>query len=195
MAVGRQEGLGRSRGGRGEGLPVGSTGRPYPQTAALFLGAESRFILMMDKQATARSSTIFTLGVVKGQMKKRDGTFPAAKWNASLASKIKTKLMNNSSMFKVSLKQNNKALAVALSAEKENSRKLKNEKIFLKKEVEKLQLHNILLHQKLSCLNLQSFLPLSADPSSSSDDQFKSTCQSARSEELPVKLPLITTGM
>lgn len=60
--------------------------------------------------------------------------------------------LDNSSMFKISLKQNNKALAVALSVEKENSRKLKNEKIFLQKEVEKLQLHNILLHQKLNCL-------------------------------------------
>ncbi|XP_074452122.1 shugoshin 2 [Larus michahellis] len=123
-------------------------------------------------------------------------------------------------MFKVSLKQNNRALAVALSVEKENSRKLKNEKIFLQKEVEKLQLHNILLRRKLSCLNKtlieieaflnynlltaieisslsenrQSSLPLSAGPSSPTDDQFKSTCQSAGSVELPVKLPLIATA-
>lgn len=60
--------------------------------------------------------------------------------------------LDNSSMFKVSLKQNNKALAVALSVEKENSRKLKNEKIFLQKEIEKLQRHNILLRQKLTSL-------------------------------------------
>ncbi|XP_009581379.1 PREDICTED: shugoshin-like 2, partial [Fulmarus glacialis] len=179
-----------------------------------------RFILMMDKQATAKSSTIFTSDAVKAHMKKRDGTLQAAKRNASLASKIKTKLINNSSIFKVSLKQNNKALAVALSVEKENSRKLKNEKIFLQKKVEKLQLHNMLLHRKLNCLNktlieieaflnynllnaieisslsenLQSSLPLSAGPNSPTDDQFKSTCQSARSVELPVKLPLIATA-
>ncbi|PKU48281.1 shugoshin-like 2 [Limosa lapponica baueri] len=179
-----------------------------------------RFIVMMEKQATAKSSTIFISGAVKGHRKTRDGTFQGAKWNASLASKIKSKLINNSSMFKVSLKQNNRALAVALSVEKENSRKLKNEKIFLQKEVEKLQLHNILLRRKLCCLNktlieieaflnynlltaieisslsenLQSCLPLSAGPSSPAGDQFKGTCQSARSVELPVKLPLIATA-
>ncbi|XP_030341472.1 shugoshin 2 isoform X2 [Strigops habroptila] len=171
---------------------------------------------MMDKQANARSSVVFTSDAVKGHMKKRDGTLRAAKWNASLASKIKTKLINNSSLLKVSLKQNNKALAVALSVEKENSRKLKSEKIFLQKEVEKLQLHNILLRRKLSCLNttlieIEAFLNykllnaieisslsesylLSAGPSSPTDDQFKGTCRSARSVELPVKLPLIATA-
>ncbi|KAM6200384.1 shugoshin 2 [Sarcoramphus papa] len=185
-----------------------------------FLLTMYRFVLMMDKQATAKLSTIFTSDAVKGHMKKRDGTLQAAKRNASLASKIKTKLLNNSSMFKVSLKQNNKALAVALSVEKENSRKLKNEKIFLQKEVEKLQLHNILLRRKLNCLNktlteieaflndnlltaieisslsehLQNSLPLSPGPSSPTDNQFKSTCRSARSAELPVKLPLIATA-
>ncbi|XP_074685620.1 shugoshin 2 [Strix aluco] len=175
---------------------------------------------MMDKRVTAKPSTIFTSDAVKGHMKKKDGTSHAAKWNAALASKIRTKLINNSSMFKVSLKQNNKALAVALSVEKENSRKLKSEKIFLQKEVEKIQLHNILLRQKLNCLNktlkeieaflndnlltaieisslsenLQSPLPLAAGPSSPTDSQFESRCQSARSVELPVKLPLIATA-
>ncbi|XP_061233429.1 shugoshin 2 isoform X2 [Neopsephotus bourkii] len=175
-----------------------------------------RFIPMMDKKANAKSSIIFTSDAVKGHMKKRDGTLRAAKWNASLASKIKTKLINNSSVLKVSLKQNNKALAVALSVEKENSRKLKNENILLQKEVEKLQLHNILLRRKLSCLNttlieIEAFLNykllnaieisslsesylLSGCPSSPTDDQFKSTCRSARSLELPVKLPLIATA-
>ncbi|XP_074949926.1 shugoshin 2 [Phalacrocorax aristotelis] len=172
---------------------------------------------MMDKQAASKSSTIFTSDAVKVHLKKRDGTLQAAKRNASVASKIKTKLINNSSVFKVSLKQNNKALAVALSVEKENSRKLKNEKIFLQKEVEKLQLHNILLRQKLNSLNktlieieaflndnlltaieisspsenLQSSLPLPSGPSSPADDhQFKSACQFARSVELPMKPPL-----
>uniref|UniRef100_A0A8C6JZ87 Uncharacterized protein n=1 Tax=Melopsittacus undulatus TaxID=13146 RepID=A0A8C6JZ87_MELUD len=174
------------------------------------------FIPMMDRKTNAKSSFIFTSDAVKGHVKKRDGTLRAAKWNASLASKIKTKLINNSSVLKVSLKQNNKALAVALSVEKENSRKLKNENIFLQKEVEKLQLHNILLRRKLSCLNttlteIEAFLNykllnaiqisslsesylLSAGPSSPADDQFKGTCQCPRSLELPVKLPLIATA-
>lgn len=55
-----------------------------------------RFILMMDKKANAKSSIIFTSDVVKGHMKKRDGTLRAAKWNASLAAKIKTKLISKS---------------------------------------------------------------------------------------------------
>ncbi|XP_069716925.1 shugoshin 2 [Phaenicophaeus curvirostris] len=179
-----------------------------------------KFVLMMDKEAAAKLSTISTMDAVKGRMRKRDGTYQAAKRNAALASKIKTKLINNSSMFKVSLQQNNKALAVALSAEKENSRKLKNEIIFLQKEVDKLQLHNILFRQKLNYLNktlkdigaflnnkfltaieisslsenLQHAFLLSADPSNPAHDQFNNTHQPARPVELPVELPSVTTA-
>lgn len=50
----------------------------------------------MDKGATAKSSAVFTPNADKGWMKERHGALQAAKWNASLASKIKTKLMSKS---------------------------------------------------------------------------------------------------
>ncbi|KFV06767.1 hypothetical protein N340_11810, partial [Tauraco erythrolophus] len=63
-------------------------------------------------------------------------------------------------------------------------------------EIEAFLNDNLLTAIEISSLseNLQGSLLLSADPRSPADDQFKSTCQSARSVELPVKLPLIATA-
>ncbi|KFU84974.1 Shugoshin-like 2, partial [Chaetura pelagica] len=63
-------------------------------------------------------------------------------------------------------------------------------------EIEVFLNYNLLTAIEISSLpeNLQSCLPLSAGPSSPTDDQFKSTCQSARSVESPVKLPLTATA-
>ncbi|XP_039209571.1 shugoshin 2 [Crotalus tigris] len=99
-------------------------------------------------------SSLFTVGGMKKHvMEKKNRPLKVTKLNAFLAFKIKTKIINNSSLFKNSLKSNNKALAMALCTEKENSRRLENEKLLLQKELDGLNLQNILLRQKLSYLN------------------------------------------
>ncbi|KAM4835975.1 shugoshin 2 [Thomomys bottae] len=89
--------------------------------------------------------------VIKRRVK--DKRISKTKLNVSLASKIKTKILNNSSIFKISLKHNNRALAQALSKEKEISRRITTEKMLLQKEVEKLNFENTFLRLKLNNLN------------------------------------------
>ncbi|KAF3694478.1 Shugoshin 2 [Channa argus] len=62
----------------------------------------------------------------------------ALKQTSAAASKIKNKILNTSSFFKISLKTNNKALALALEAQKERSRQLEKEIVYLQKQVEAL---------------------------------------------------------
>ncbi|XP_062961507.1 shugoshin 2 [Cynocephalus volans] len=97
------------------------------------------------------TGSLFTSGIKRHAKDKRISK--TAKLNVSLASKIKTKILNNSSIFKISLKHNNRALAQALSREKENSRRVTTEKMVLQKEVEKLNFENTFLRLKLNNLN------------------------------------------
>nr|XP_057938099.1 shugoshin 2 isoform X2 [Doryrhamphus excisus] len=61
-----------------------------------------------------------------------------SKQASAAASKIKHKMLNTSSFFKISLKTNNKALALALQAEKQRSMMLEMEIVKLRKQVESL---------------------------------------------------------
>ncbi|KAK1165963.1 shugoshin 2-like isoform X1 [Acipenser oxyrinchus oxyrinchus] len=84
-----------------------------------------------------------TMDVLRERMlEKKQGSLKAAKLNTSLALKIKTKILNNSSIVHTSMKINNKALALALSAQKEKCKLLEKEMIKLQKEAVMLYVQN-----------------------------------------------------
>uniref|UniRef100_A0A8C5E991 Shugoshin C-terminal domain-containing protein n=1 Tax=Gouania willdenowi TaxID=441366 RepID=A0A8C5E991_GOUWI len=62
----------------------------------------------------------------------------ASKKASTAANKIRNKILNTSSFFKVSLQTNNRALALALEAQKDRNRQLEKKVWLMQKEVEAL---------------------------------------------------------
>ncbi|XP_069790558.1 shugoshin 2-like isoform X2 [Narcine bancroftii] len=83
----------------------------------------------------------------------RNSILKKKKYNASLISRIKTKILNNSSMMKVSLKNNNKALAIALAKEKQKCSMVTQEKKMLQKEICVQNYDIVMLQQRLTTQN------------------------------------------
>lgn len=76
--------------------------------------------------------------IITTSKEKKENTRMGKQAAAVYAAKIKTKIHNTSSFFKLSLKTNNKALALALVAQKQRSRDMETEVVRLRKDVQAL---------------------------------------------------------
>ncbi|KAK2905119.1 hypothetical protein Q8A67_006918 [Cirrhinus molitorella] len=74
--------------------------------------------------------------LIMASKEKKENTRMGKQTAAAYAAKIKTKIHNTSSFFKLSLKSNNKALALALVAQKQKSRDLEAEVVRLRKDAQ-----------------------------------------------------------
>uniref|UniRef100_A0A803VTY0 Shugoshin C-terminal domain-containing protein n=1 Tax=Ficedula albicollis TaxID=59894 RepID=A0A803VTY0_FICAL len=143
----------------------------------------------------AAEMSFFSVSDVRERMReKKKGALRTAKLNASLASKIKTKIINNSSTMKVSLKQNNKALALALNAEKANAQRLTQEKAILQKEVKHCHFQNAVLRHRLSFMFHTNSPSLSSGQKSSmTEDSWTDDIadgQLLRVIQMPMRVPI-----
>ncbi|XP_061234942.1 shugoshin 2-like isoform X2 [Neopsephotus bourkii] len=141
------------------------------------------------------SETFFSLSGVRGRMlEKKKCALKTAKLNASIASKIKTKIINNSSTIKLSLKHNNKALALALNGMKANVQQLTQEKTILQKEVEECHFQNAVLRHKLSFMFHTSSAPLwNGQKNSITQDSWANDIadvQLVRATGMPMRVPI-----
>ncbi|KAM9342881.1 uncharacterized protein sgo2 [Pholidichthys leucotaenia] len=127
-------------------------------------------MLQSEPREKLNVSTVSTMLPKKSMMPSM-----ASKQTSAAALKIKHKILNTSSFFKVSLKTNNKALALALQAEKEKCRQLEMENMFLQKKMEALcfeQATKNFMHRKglLAVRNMVEALSSCSDSQKPSED-------------------------
>ncbi|XP_043922170.1 shugoshin 1 [Protopterus annectens] len=115
----------------------------------------------MVRERCKKKSFQDTLEDIKERMKEKRNQKMGqiVKTNLVLTSKVKNKILNNSSLFAKTIQANNKALALALQAEKEKVRQAQDVILMLKKEYQAIMFQLFMLKRKHSshqtCESLQ----------------------------------------